>query len=355
LGIASGILSVAQMYFVAWFVSLIFTIAVYSLRTGHSWKQTSISGLYVTAGGMMGILLMLVPIYKEIPRFMTWLVGIITHLGLYGSGESGVYSLTLLSASIGYWWTTIRPMILLLVATVILLGLIVYWSRRTAVNIPDADFAMVVGLLFHTGLVLLLMTKAALKLRYSLSLAAILPVLVFLVLKLLESTPWRINRFLPLFYGIVLVGVAASMVAQMQLADQRAYQEQDAQVAKVQAINRLAKEKKVKEDDIVVVYAYAVPLKCAGMLQATNWIGNFQTEMNEICPNQYAIWDSSIKLNTAVPVRDIEDINWDIVIWPGNGTDLPKYLYAKGAINIPDSWHVRRSKWFYIHSEVLKK
>jgi hypothetical protein len=355
LGIASGILSVAQMYFVAWFVSLIFTIAVYSLRTGHSWKQTSISGLYVTAGGMMGILLMLVPIYKEIPRFMTWLVGIITHLGLYGSGESGVYSLTLLSASIGYWWTTIRPMILLLVATVILLGLIVYWSRRTAVNIPDADFAMVVGLLFHTGLVLLLMTKAALKLRYSLSLAAILPVLVFLVLKLLESTPWRINRFLPLFYGIVLVGVAASMVAQMQLADQRAYQEQDAQVAKVQAINRLAKEKKVKEDDIVVVYAYAVPLKCAGMLQATNWIGNFQKEMNEICPNQYAIWDSSIKLNTAVPVRDIEDINWDIVIWPGNGTDLPKYLYAKGAINIPDSWHVRRSKWFYIHSEVLKK
>ncbi|MGE5642587.1 MAG: hypothetical protein ACM3Y8_06195 [Byssovorax cruenta] len=349
LGLGSGILSVAQMYFVAWLVSLIFTIVVYSLRTGRGWKQAAVSGLYVTVGGMIGILLMLLPIYKEIPRFMVWLLGIITHLGLYGSGESGVYSLRLLSASIGYWWTTIRPMILLLIATVILLGLLIYWSRRTIVAIPAADFAMLVGLLFHTGLVLLLMTKAALKLRYSLSLAAILPVLVFLVLKLLESTPWRINRFLPLFYGVALVGVVASMVSQIQLADQRAYQEQDAQLAKVQAINRLAKEKKVKEDDIVVVYAYSVPLKCAGMLQATNWIGNFQKEMNEICPNQYAIWDSSIKLNTAVRVRDIEDINWDIVIWPGNGTDLPKYLYAKGAITIPDSWHVRRSKWFFIH------
>ncbi|HSJ89098.1 MAG TPA: hypothetical protein VK909_17945, partial [Anaerolineales bacterium] len=331
LGIASGILSVAQMYFVAWLVSLIFTIVVYSLRTGRGGKQATISGLYVTTGGMIGILLMLLPIYKEIPRFMAWLMGIISHLGLYGSGESGVYSLTLLSASIGYWWTTIRPMILLLVVTVILLGLIVYWSRRTTVTIPAADFAMVLGLLFHTGLILLMMTKAALKLRYSLSLAATLPVLVFLVLKLLESTPWRIHRFLPFFYGALLVGTVTSMVAQMQLADQRAYQEQDAQVAKVQAINRLAKEKKVKESGIVVVYAYAVPLKCAGMLQATNWIGNFQKEMNEICPNQYAIWESSIKLNTAVPVRDIDDIDWDIVIWPGNGTDLPNYLYAKGA------------------------
>ena len=355
LGIASGILSVAQMYFVAWLVSLIFTVVVYSIRRNDSFQRTVTSGTYVTLGGIIGVILMLIPIYREIPRFMVWLTGIVTHLGLYGSGESGVYSLSLLSDSINYWWTSIRPMILLLLATLILLGIFAYWSQKAAKRIPPGDFAMVVGLLFHIGLVLILMTKAALKLRYSLSLAAILPVLVFMVVKLLESTSWKINMLLIPFYAIVLVSVIASLPSQVQLAGHRAYLEQDAQVAKVQAINRLAKEKKVTEDDIVVVYAYSVPMKCAGLLQATNWTGNFQKEMSEICPNQYAIWDSSIQLNTAVPVRDLEDIDWDVVIWPGNGTNLPDYLYSIGAVTIPDSWHIRRAKWFFIHSDVLQQ
>jgi type II secretory pathway pseudopilin PulG len=176
-----------------------------------------------------------------------------------------------------------------------------------------------------------------------------MPVFVFIVIKLLQTTPWKISKPLSVFYIIILGGLIASLFPQMQLAARRAEQEQEAQVAKVQAINRLAQEKKVKEEDIVVVYAYAVPLKCAGLLEATNWTGNFQKEMSELCPNQFAIWDSEIELNTAVPVRDIEDIHWDLVIWPGNGTHLPEYLYSKGAINIPDSWHVHRAKWFFIH------
>ena len=354
LGIGAGILSVAQMYFVAWLISAIFTVAVYSIRRNNNIKQAMTSGLYVTAGGIVGITLMLIPIHKEIPRFIVWLTGIITHLGLYGSGQSGVYSLNLIPISIEYWWSTIRPMMILLLCTLILLGIFAYWHRKTTQAIEASDFSMVVGLLFHIGLVLLLMTKAALKLRYSLSLAAILPVLVFMLLKLLESTPWRSSKILVLFYGIIFLGVVASLISQIQLANLRAYQEQDAQIVKVQAINKLANEKNIKEDDIVVVYAYSVPLKCAGLLQATNWIGNFKKELSEICPNQYAIWDSGIQLNTAVPVTDIEDINWDVVIWPGNGTNLPEYLYSKGAINIPDSWHVRKSKWFFIHSDVVE-
>jgi hypothetical protein len=354
LGVGSGILSIAQMYFFAWLAAAIFTIIVYSILRKNSIKQSAISGMYVVLGGLIGITLMMLPIYREIPRFMVWLTGIVTHLGLYGSGASGVYSLSLLSTSIAYWWSSIRLMVILLLATLILLGLIFYWSRKNRFLIPAADAAMVLGLLFHISLVLVLMTKAALKLRYSLSLAAVLPVIIFLTIKLLESVSWKLNKFMGIFYVLVLVGVISSLITQMQLTDRRAYQEQDAQIAKVEAINRLAMEKGVEEEDIVVVYAYSVPLKCAGMLQATNWTGYFQQELGEMCPNQFAIWDSAIELNTAVPVRDIEDIDWDIVIWPGNGTNLPEYLYSKGAISIPASWHVRRAKWFFIHSEVLQ-
>lgn len=349
LGACSGILSIAQVYFFAWLAGVIFTIVVYAWRRTKNLKQAAAAGFYVTLGGLIGITLMLLPIYREIPRFVTWLIGLVTHLGLYGSGESGIYSPVLLTTSLAYWWSTIRPMIILLLCTWGALAIFINWLRRTSLTIPAGDFAMVAGLIFHILLVLFLLTKAALKLRYSLSLAAVLPVLVFMAIKLLEKTPWKINRLLVPFYGLALLGVVISLVTEIQLADRRAYQEQDAQVAKVQAINRLAKEKGVAEEEIVVVYAFSVPMKCAGLLQATNWTGHFQQELSDMCPNQFAIWDSAIELNTAVPVRDIEDIDWDVVIWPGNGTDLPDYLYSQGAITIPDSWHVRRNRWFFIH------
>ena len=349
LGLAAGILAMAQMYFTAWLVSGILIVFIFSLRLNHSFKHALASSLYLFAGGLIGILAMLVPIYKELPRFVSWLGRIITHQGLYGSGEEGIYSLSFIPLAIGFWWENIRPMIIVLLLTLVVLGMFAYWKNKVGVKISADVFAMVCGLLFQIGLLLLLMTKAALKLRYSLSIAAILPVLILLTLHLIETTPWRTNQWKRTFYMIVLAGVALSLIREIGLQKQRAFIEQDAALAKTQAVTRLAREKNISEDEILVVYAYAVPLKCAGLLQASNWIGSFKEEIAEVCPNQHAIWDSNIELNISEYATDIRDITWDMVIWPGNGTNLPDYLYSIGAINIPESWRVRRSSWFFIH------
>lgn len=349
LGLAAGILSMAQMYFTAWLISGIFTVFIFSLRLNKSFRQAFVSGIYMFAGGAIGILAMLVPIYKELPRFISWLTRIITHQGLYGSGEEGIYSLSFIPLAIGFWWENIRPMIIILLVTLVILGMIAYWKNKSTDKINPGIFAMVCGLLFQLGLILLLMTKAALKLRYSLSVAAILPVLILLTLYLLETTPWRTIELKKAFYTIVLFGVAFMLISEIGLQRQRAFVEQDAAIAKMQAVTRLAKEKRVSENDIIVVYAYAVPLKCAGLLQASNWIGSFKEEIAVVCPNQHAIWDSNIELNISEYATDIRDITWDMVIWPGNGTNLPDYLYSIGAINMPETWRVRRSSWFFIH------
>jgi len=349
LGSAAGILSMAQMYFLAWLVSGIFTVFIFSLRLNRTFRESLAYGLYMLFGGMLGILAMLAPIYKELPRFMAWLTRIITHQGLYGSGEKGIYSLSFIPLSINFWWNNIRPMIIVLLITLAILGIIIHWKRRSSEKIEASVFAMLCGLLLQIGLILLLMSKAALKLRYSLSLAAILPVLILLVLQLLETTPWKTLQLRRWFYGIVLVGVVVSLISQISLQAQRSFVEQDAAIAKMQAVRRLAKEKKITEESVVVVYAYAVPLKCAGLLQASNWIGSFKKEIAVVCPNQHAIWDSNIELNISEYATDIKDLTWDMVIWPGNGTNLPQYLYSVGAINIPQSWHIRRSSWFFIH------
>ncbi|MEO7838911.1 MAG: hypothetical protein ABIU06_06145, partial [Anaerolineales bacterium] len=349
LGFAAGILSMAQMYFLAWLVSGIFTVFIFSLRLRQTFRKSLESSMYMLAGGVLGILAMLAPIYKELPRFMAWLTRIITYQGLYGSGEKGIYSLSFIPLSINFWWDNIRPMIIVLLVTLVILGFILHWKRRTGEKIEPSVFAMISGLLLQIGLILLLMSKAALKLRYSLSLAAILPVLILLVLKLLETTPWKTFQLKRVFYGMVLVGVVISLISQINLQAQRSFVEQDAAIAKMQAVRRLAKEKRIAEENVIVVYAYAVPLKCAGLLQASNWIGSFKKEIAVVCPNQHAIWDSNIELNISEYATDIKDLTWDLVIWPGNGTNLPDYLYSVGAINMPQSWHIRRSSWFFIH------
>jgi len=349
LGTAAGVLSMAQMYFMAWVVSGVFTIFIFSVRLNQPFRRALISSMYMVVGSVLGILAMLAPIFKELPRFMAWLTRIITHQGLYGSGEKGIYSLSFIPLSINFWWENIRPMILVLLVTLVILGMIASWKRKSGEKMNASVFAMVSGLVFQSVLIMLLMSKAALKLRYSLSLAAILPVLILLALKLLETIPWKTIQPKRAFYGIVIVGVVFSLISQINLQRQRAFVEQDAAIAKMQAVTRLAKEKKVNEEDIVVVYAYAVPLKCAGLLQASNWIGSFGKEIAVVCPNQYAIWDTNIELNISEYATDIKDITWDLVIWPGNGTNLPDYLYSIGAINMPQSWHIRRSSWFFIH------
>ena len=349
LGLAAGVLAMAQMYFAAWLVSGAFTLFLFSLRLNQSFRQAFASGLYLFAGGVIGILAMLVPIYKELPRFLGWLTRIVTHQGLYGSGEEGIYSLSFIPLAIGFWWANIRPMIIVLLLTLAVLGCIAHWKNKAAQKISPGVFAMVCGLVFQILLIMLLMTKAALKLRYSLSLAAIVPVLILLTLHLLETTPWRTSETKRIFYIIALAGVGFALISQINEQKQRAFVEADAAVAKAQAVTRLAREKNVSEDDIVVVYAYAVPLKCAGLLQASNWIGSFKEEISEVCPNQHAIWDSNIELNISEYATDIRDLTWDMVIWPGNGTNLPDYLYSIGAINLPESWRVRRSSWFFIH------
>jgi hypothetical protein len=120
-------------------------------------------------------------------------------------------------------------------------------------------------------------------------------------------------------------------------------------------VNQLAKRSGVDEENIVVVYAYGVPLKCAGLLHAANWIGNFRDEIADVCPSQFAVWDTMSDPNTAIPVTDISDIEWDLVIWPGNGSSLDQYLHANGAANVPRPWHVEYSKWFFVHPESTNK
>ena len=256
----------------------------------------------------------------------------------------------MVSTALDYWWTYLRPIMSALLLTLIALGVFGWLRRKSSERISPSTYAMLAGLSLHTGLILLMLIKTAGKLRYSLSLAATLPILILLVLKLLETTFWEKLKLSRIVYAAIIIGITLVLSGQINEQRRRAFEESDAVLAKSQALTRLARELGVSKKDVVVVYAYGVPVQCSGMLEAMNWTGAFVNEITAMCPNQYAIFDTVIKLNTAVPLVNITDINWDMVVWPGNGSNLPKYLESVGAVNIPRQWHVRRSRWFFIHS-----
>jgi hypothetical protein len=107
----------------------------------------------------------------------------------------------------------------------------------------------------------------------------------------------------------------------------------------------------------VTVYAFGTPFKCASLLLANDWVPAFDKEISAQCPNQYAIFDVAfdVELNTPRPVAPIEDIDWDLVVWPGNRSSLPEYLASVGGENVPKSWHIKRGKWFYVRANDMQE
>jgi len=354
LGFTIGILAIAQVYFFTWIISGIVIIFIYSARTSNSYKDAISACLIFGLGTIVGITSMLIPIYRELPRFVSWLMQIVTHTGLYGTGETKIYSLENIFIAINFWWVKTRLLIILVIVTFITIGWLSNKTRLLSIKLSSSNYAMIIGLLLQIGLLLLLFTKAATKLRYTLALAAVLPILLLMAIALLENVDGKNAQWIGLFYAMILIGMVLTFQQQIKLTLERSYYEDDVLATKTKVVNRLAKKLGISDDKVTVIYAYGVPLKCTGMLQASSWTGYFKDELSAMCPNQYAIFDTDVKLNSAQPLVDIHDIKWDLVIWPGNGSDLPKYLESVKAVNIPTSWHAHRYQWYFIHSDPIQ-
>lgn len=351
LGFSAGILGMIQIYLLAWLASGIFTVFVFALRLGKSLQQAIGSGLYMLSGGIAGILVMLIPIYQKLPTLLDWFLKIVLYQGAYGSGEPGIYLPELIPMSIIFWWQYLPVLILTLLLTILLLGAVAYFSRKLSIQIPPAYFAMTAGLLLQTLLLFLVLSKLFSRIRYVLSVAALLPVLLLITLKLLELTPWRQLWIKQAIYIALLLNIVISLPIEISIQQKEAFVQQDAAIARSLVVTHLAQMKHVMEKDIVVVYSSGTPIKCAGLLMANNWIHAFDQEIGALCPNQHAIYDFHFadQMNLSERVPTLNEINWDVVIWPGNGSNLPQYLYAVGAENIPKSWGVSHAKWFFIH------
>lgn len=350
LGLSAGALVTTQLYLLPWLAGGAATVFFLTLFREKSPRSALVDGLVFGAGGILGIALLLVPAYQALPRLFGWFTRLIGSQGVYGTGQAEFYSLQLIPLSLGFWGEY-APVLMTALVLSISVAIVSFWkTRRDGLPLSPADLALTLGLTLQTLLLVLVLSKFFYRLRYLLSLAALLPILSLLALKLAEQARLRIDWLKRLALSGLLLSMAAFLGQEMASQRKKALDEREATLSRSQVVSILAKQKGIDEKDLVIVYAFSTPMKCAGLLTANNWIRAFDDEIAALCPHQYAIYDFKFdyELNTPHPIPQIEQIAWDVVVWPGNGSNLPEYLDSVGARTVPGSWGISRGRWFFL-------
>lgn len=209
LGLSAGALVTTQLYLLPWLAGGAATAFFLALFREKSLRSALLDGLVFGAGEISGIALLLVPAYQALPHLLDWFTRLAGSQGVYGTGEAGFYSLQLIPLSLGFWSENAPVLITALVLSLSLTIVSLWKARRDNLPLSPADLALTLGLTFQTLLLVLVLSKFFYRLRYLLALAALLPILALLALKLAEQASLRIDWLKRLALAGLLLSMAA--------------------------------------------------------------------------------------------------------------------------------------------------
>ena len=145
-GIWIGIISMAQIYLLAWAGAGVLIIFILAVKATQNFSNAIRPAAVFSLGILLGIFAMLVPIWSAVPRFIDWFWRILTNRGLYGTGESGFYSLELIPESIAFWSGSLPIMVVCFLLMLLAFFGSLIQTRRTQTHLPIQSQAMLFGL-----------------------------------------------------------------------------------------------------------------------------------------------------------------------------------------------------------------
>ncbi len=310
-GIAAGALTSIQLYFAAWIVGITLTLAVYAVLLGETKAIVILIGITTLIGSAVGFLICTTPILDQYLIFGRFVMSLILHQGLYGSGPEGLPSSALL---LGNARELIAQAPLLFVFTTLVFALLVYrfatLGGRATVD-PDR-WAASIGLTTQTLILLVLIVKHPSPV-YLLSLAATLPVLAACLLASLELRG-RLRTWAPATtLTVVLIGVVwngQQSIEALLTVEQRV---ERGALAVDSALSRIAAEQGVRPESLQVVWTYGTNNGCFA-----RWFGDsgpLSAEIASVCPNELGLDVSRQAISTAAADRPLEPgDHWDALI-----------------------------------------
>jgi hypothetical protein len=345
-GVSAGILAHIQVFFIPFIFSSIIASFVYENQNNASQKRSYSFSRYAILGNLIGIVSLTIPVYQEFPRFLIWIWRLIFSEGLYGDGTQTFFTFDALSEALYKWGLYNEIMIYFGVFLIIGCTIGVLYCQRHCSEVKDQVFPVLIAILIHIFILIIFLTKVYAEPRFSLSLAAIIPILFLIFLQLTQS--FRIKYVAVFLYLFILIQAYGNM--EKMLADR--YEgyvlEVELAASKSAVAKSFAQNYGLEENEIVILYAYGTPLKCAALTLANDWLGSFDNEVSNICPNQFSVFGSTMELNTSKPLLDATMINWDILVFK-HDTFLSIINVDPDDIKyVPGRWGIEKRMWFFI-------
>ena len=331
-----GVLTAAQVYFVTWVIGVLVTVTALSLIQGHRFKKIIQDCCYMGLASLLGFVAFTVPLTNSACKkeFSTWINGIVFHQGLYGSGEPGIISTAQIQANLLRMWAD-NPVLciaILLVLAAIGVGL---FSQRPEHDSRPAARALVIGLtvqLIATIVVILKHYSAT----YLLALAAILPLLLALMHRLLGSSKFQ---FKTLYLALSLIVLTAFVFnlnrwQNIYLGMAEAAQSNNGRFERFFAEFATAMGTPRKSLRIVWNWSGSIYSPCLARWTYSSYSkGTLSEEVSRICPNDFYLAGPYVYLSgtqAALP----DDFDWDIIVTTDEFVTRWPYLTDYGHVSV---------------------
>ena len=329
LGLFSGILTSVMVYFSAWIVGAVIFIVVWYWMQKFPRKRILLQVLVFVLSGGAGFLLMFIPAIQTLPYFYDWMIQLIFHQGLYGTGPEGITTIPLMTSNLSLLFQA-DSFLLILSSMFIIIFISLVILERKKLGQRSGLWSLGIGMMIQMAVVILLILKHPMD-RYLLSLAAILPVFGMVLLQVLDCVPRLRQCFV--WAIILLVVILLPIVFRNYLADQYNVAQwiKNSEAQNNQIINDYGKRTNNKR--VVILWTYDTQSSCYALQFGDEYTRfQFAGELSILCKNQYDfnVWTQKAYIDTSN--RPLVGTNWDMIFTVKSILSFFNYLAKVGTL-----------------------
>jgi hypothetical protein len=315
LGLALGVMIAIMINFIPWLVTtLLFIFLSNTLGVKRNpWKKSLVTGSILVLSCAAGFLVSILPSLQRMPYFLGFMYNLFTHQSRYGTGPEGITSISLL-------WSNLRdlvaaaPLVFLVMLASLLISLFLFLQRDSRIREHGGLWALNVSLLLQCGMITLAVLKHPGG-HYLLSLAATLPVLSLVILKL-SGFHGRFSRQLGntlIIFSIISLSAFALLSIKNRQAEQLEARAVEAEINR--AITEQEIRFKKRPGELLILRTNGTYSYCSALLHGDFFTaGVFATELTKWCPSQAFFinrFDWVLYRGTQVPMADLP---WDLLV-----------------------------------------
>jgi hypothetical protein len=321
-GFLIGILTAIQFYFIAWLASSLIIVLVYYHFKKESILTTLRAMILLTISVAAGFLFSVLPIINKLPTFIRWIVGVVVSEHRYNEGARTIISWPLIVNNFQLIFRP-RPFLFQAAAVLVIVFLFLMLKLRHDRYSYAGLMAMGIGLVFQVISLTLMFILEPGRL-YTLSIAATLPVLVLVILKLLEIEVNKLQKKnMNALYASVLILLFVFSGAQTMISVGTTVEKYRKNIATrnnlnayvSQFISDYARARGKKEKDLIIVYTPDVSNECVALLFGRSYAHlQIDKQLSQICPNQYYMdeWKKAVIVDDKP--YSLNNMNWDLLI-----------------------------------------